>query len=341
MGRYFKYFFRILLVAIVVLIIYPKLKDSIHEIPSLLVQSNKYLLIAILFFQIIKYIFDGWLSQILLKIVNHTIKLWDTFRIAVLSIIGSQFFPLVGMAFATYYFYKKIKVSTSAIFFLIATWTFFIYATNMLIFMIDVLFFRLSAISGTLQRLISLLIFFLITLTTILYFLFLKNTEKLAAFIKFITDRVNRIVRLLFKKPQLIDPTKPAYFIKSFHNNLQIFKDNKLKILEALLAAILFYIADVATLYFSFLVFGYSPDLSLLIFGFTLALAFAFLTFIPESPGVMEASFAGAFIALGFPAHIALLASILFRIFSFWLPLPFAIVFYFNVRQENNNLSSK
>jgi len=62
---------------------------------------------------------------------------------------------------------------------------------------------------------------------------------------------------------------------------------------------------------------------------------------IPGIPGVMEASLMMVFIKIGLPAHIVLFASLLFRIFSYWLPLPIGVFSYWRLKKndiERNNI---
>ncbi|PIR01913.1 MAG: hypothetical protein COV63_02515 [Candidatus Nealsonbacteria bacterium CG11_big_fil_rev_8_21_14_0_20_37_68] len=56
---------------------------------------------------------------------------------------------------------------------------------------------------------------------------------------------------------------------------------------------------------------------------------------IPGTPGVMEASLMVVFIKIGLPVHIVFFASLLFRIFTYWLPLPISVFSYWRLRKNN------
>jgi uncharacterized protein (TIRG00374 family) len=156
---------------------------------------------------------------------------------------------------------------------------------------------------------------------------------------KFFLSLLNFFIRIInkagkfFKKKEIINPERPKIFVSDFYTSFDLLLTNKTKIPQALLAAILFYVGDVSTLYFSFLVFGFRPNLALLVFGFTIGTVLPVFTLLAETPGVMEASLTLIFIGLGFPAHIALFSSLLFRLFSFWLPLPIGIFSYFKLKK--------
>jgi uncharacterized protein (TIRG00374 family) len=83
------------------------------------------------------------------------------------------------------------------------------------------------------------------------------------------------------------------------------------------------------------LVFGYHPNIFLIIFGFTVSSILSYLTSIPYIPGVVESSLVMIFVKLGFPAHISLMASLLFRIFSYWFPMPIGLVSYLDFKKDS------
>lgn len=142
---------------------------------------------------------------------------------------------------------------------------------------------------------------------------------------------------LRFRKKELVNRDK----LKSLALKLQLtfseLNHAKKEGLIALAASIFYYWADILTLYFSFLVFGYHPNIFLIIFGFTISSILSVISAIPYVPGVVEGALAIVFVKLGFPANISLLAVILFRIFSYWLPMPLGIASYLDFRRGLKN----
>jgi uncharacterized membrane protein YbhN (UPF0104 family) len=91
------------------------------------------------------------------------------------------------------------------------------------------------------------------------------------------------------------------------------------------------YMALVAALY----AVGARPRLSLVLLAYTAA---AVLTMIPLTPGglgFVEAGLAATLTAAGIPAGNALLATLAYRLFSFWLPLPAGAVAYLLARRRS------
>ncbi|MHB8278843.1 MAG: lysylphosphatidylglycerol synthase transmembrane domain-containing protein [Candidatus Humimicrobiaceae bacterium] len=330
--RYFKYLLGFILIVIAFFIIYPKFKVSYHDVPLLLKEANKTFLLFLVIFQGICYFGDGWLSKILLKIAGFNLKLKDTLKVAVLDVIGGQFIPLIGGSVITYFFYRKLKVSSGAILFLITSWTIFTWFSYFLFFLLSLVFLPKSFLHFIPQKIILMVLILVIFLLILAYFLFKARGKFFLSLLNFFVRIINRTGKF-FKEKKIINPERPKIFVSDFYTSFDLLLTNKTKIPQALLAAILFYVGDVSTLYFSFLVFGFKPNLALLVFGFTIGTVLPVFTLLAETPGVMEASLTLIFIGLGFPVHIALFSSLLFRLFSFWLPLPIGIFSYFKLKK--------
>lgn len=87
---------------------------------------------------------------------------------------------------------------------------------------------------------------------------------------------------------------------------------------------------DMATLYLLFLAAGYQVPLGVLLAGYGLPLLVGRLPIVPGGVGVVEATMTAIFVALGAPADATLIATLGYRLFSFWLPtlLGFPLAVY-------------
>lgn len=137
--RYFRFFLTLLVIIIALLIIFPKSKEIYYNIPSLLKEANKTLLLFLVFFQTINYLGDSWLSHILLNIAGFKVRLRDNFKIAILGVIGNHVAPFVGGTTVTFYSYKKLKIPSAVISFLVFAWTLFIWLSYILFFFLSLL----------------------------------------------------------------------------------------------------------------------------------------------------------------------------------------------------------
>jgi len=332
--RYIGYFLSIILIGVAFFVIFSKFKSVYYDIPLLLKEARKPLLFFLVIFQIINYLGDGWLSQILLSIAGFKVNFRDILKIAILGVAGTHVAPFVGGTIITFYSYKKLNIPTAVISFLVFTWSFFIWASYFLFFILSLvllpsLFFKFISFKET-----SIIILGLSLIFAILFFLFRRRGKYFIWFLNIFSKPINKIIKFFNKRISL----KPHFFekfISDFHQCFDFLQKNKDKIPRILLSSLLFYLGDIFTLYFSFMVFGYQPNLALLIFGYTISLVLALFTLIPGTPGVMEASLMVVFIKIGLPVHIVFFASLLFRIFTYWLPLPISVFSYWRLRKNN------
>jgi len=338
--RYARYFLTIILIGVAFFVIFSKFKNVYYDIPSLLKEANKPLLLFLVIFQIITYLGDGWLSKILLAIAGFKVNFKDTLKIAVLGVVGNHVAPFLGGTIITFDSYKKLNIPSAAISFLVFSWSFFIWANYSLFFLLSLLllpglFFKFISLKESLIIILGLSLVF-----TVLFVLFRRGGKYFIWFLNIFSKPINKIINF-FDKKTLLRPHLFEKFISDFYQCFDFLQKNKGKIPQVLLSSFLFYLGDVLTLHFSFLVFGYHPNLALLILGYTISLILTLFTLIPGMPGVMEASLLVVFIKIGFPAHIVLLSSLLFRIFSYWLPLPIGVFSYWRLKKnstERNNI---
>jgi uncharacterized protein (TIRG00374 family) len=331
--RYFKYFPVLIFITIFFSVGYPELRNSFSQIPSLFREANKMLLFLLLFLRFANYFCDVWLAWVLINIEETAVKLKDIMKITVLGVLGSQVAPIMGSAGITYIFYRKLKIPSANIFFMIAMWSLFVFLSHSLPFLFSLIFLpKLFFAFVPKIAVISVAIFFL---TTVFLFYFLLNGQgkKLIAVLHFFMKIINAVKAKLKRPP--VNPVRIDNFVSDFYQCLPTLLRHKTKIIQASISSLIYYFSNVATLYFSFLVFGFHPNPVMIIFGYMISLILSVLTFAPEIPGVVESSLVLVFLGLGFPAHIALFSSLLFRFFSFWLPLPVGIITYFTIKKND------
>jgi uncharacterized protein (TIRG00374 family) len=100
----------------------------------------------------------------------------------------------------------------------------------------------------------------------------------------------------------------------------------------ALLGAILFWAFQIAVLWAAFHAFGDSPPLAVLVQAFFIGMLGNLLP-MPGGVGGVEGGMVGAFSAFGVGFDLALVAVLVFRAFTFWLPLIPGVVAYFRLRR--------
>jgi uncharacterized protein (TIRG00374 family) len=99
----------------------------------------------------------------------------------------------------------------------------------------------------------------------------------------------------------------------------------------ALLGAVMFWAFQIAVLWAAFRAFGNAPPLAVLIQAFFVGMLGNLLP-IPGGVGGVEGGMIGAFAAFGVDAGLAVVAVLVFRAFTFWLPLLPGVIAFFRLR---------
>ena len=100
----------------------------------------------------------------------------------------------------------------------------------------------------------------------------------------------------------------------------------------ALLGAVMFWACQIAVLWAAFHAFGDSPPIAVLVQGFFVGMLGNLLP-MPGGVGGVEGGMIGAFAAFGVDGGLAVVAVLVYRAFTFWLPLVPGVIAYFKLRR--------
>jgi uncharacterized protein (TIRG00374 family) len=99
----------------------------------------------------------------------------------------------------------------------------------------------------------------------------------------------------------------------------------------ALLGAVLFWAFQIGVLWAAFHAFGDAPPWAVLIQGFFVGMLGNLLP-MPGGVGGVEGGMIGAFVAFGVDGGLAVVAVLVYRAFTFWLPMIPGVVAYLQLR---------
>jgi uncharacterized protein (TIRG00374 family) len=100
----------------------------------------------------------------------------------------------------------------------------------------------------------------------------------------------------------------------------------------ALLGAVLFWAFQVLVLWAAFRAFGDAPPATVLVQAFFCGMLGNLLP-MPGGVGGVEGGMIGALVAFGVDGGLAVVAVLVFRAFTFWLPLIPGVIAYFQLRK--------
>ena len=107
----------------------------------------------------------------------------------------------------------------------------------------------------------------------------------------------------------------------------------------ALLGAVLFWAFQIAVLWAAFHAFGDAPPLAVLVQAFFVGMLGNLLP-MPGGVGGVEGGMIGAFAAFGVDGGLAVVAVLVYRAFTFWLPLLPGVIAYFQLRRTVDALEA-
>lgn len=297
--------------------------SELTQLPTLLLSANL-LFMAIAFLgYILEYVADGLLSKVLLEVCGHTLRLKNTIRIAIVDVFAAQALPLgeAGAVATSIYFYRKLGVSNSDLLFLSVVWAVLTNVALAVIFIVSLPFLPLHDAIALPHEGITLIEHILFVLAVIITVASLFTVFKKELVLRFVPDRMKRLLAKIDLRS----------IIQAHSKNI---RDHKDLIAVALICAFCYYLGQGLILFASLATFGVLPNFAIIIFCFTVSLLVTWISLIPGGLGVAEATLSILLLSFHLPATEVFAGVLLYRIFSFWIPLVLGALTYFSLHHS-------
>ena len=329
----FKSIIIILLIAIGIYFLIPRL-IGLQEAAKLMLHINKYYLVLALIFEIISYMGAAWLLGIILSRLKYKISFWDRFRISSIAAFAIHFFPVgtFGQGAVDYYFLRKKNVEAGSILIMFVLRIIMTYIAFLIIFLIGLVLVPTASHLAFSPKLISLVLFALL-LGGALYMIYLyRHKERF----RVVWRRILRFGDFFASKIRhsKISQEKEAEIFEDIYGGIGLFGHKKRATVFAVIAGLVYWLGDITCFYFVFLSFGYKILWSVLIFGYGVSSLAGLVSFIPGGLGVTEASMGLMYSGLGVPSNLAIMSILVFRFFSFWIWIPFGLYSYISLTRN-------
>jgi uncharacterized protein (TIRG00374 family) len=102
----------------------------------------------------------------------------------------------------------------------------------------------------------------------------------------------------------------------------------------AVIGAVGFWAANIGILWASFKAFGVYVPVAVVVQGFFLGMVANLFPLAPAGVGAVDAGMIGAFVLFGLPEATVFPAILIYRFVAFWLPIPFGIVAFIQLRSR-------
>lgn len=325
-----RHFVTILIVGLVIWLVVPKLVGG-EEAVRVLSGANPFLLVLAFLAQILSWSSDAYINRTLLATLRERLPFPDLVRISSLEVFASHCLPIGGIGFSVsnIYFFRRRGLLAHAAFLLVAVRTLFVNVAFALLFVISLAAVPTLpglALTGTISGIIVSTVG-LSALSAGIYFYF--HRETLFRAVRATVQGVNRLsIRWLHRA--VFDAGQVESGLEEAYESLRSGKKRIQHLPVAFLSAIMYHLAGVACLYFVFMSIGYQPPAGALLLGYFLPMFSAMIT--PGGIGLFEGLMSGIYLLYQFPRSETLMAVLIYRFLSFWLPIPLGFLSYLSLQ---------
>lgn len=313
------FLFFVLILSVLIAFFFPEIKKE----AGLLKEVQPGWLIAALGGQILTYLLTGMEYKYLLSVfnTNENPGIRNLSKAAVISLCFNQTLPSAGISGNLFYFQflQRFNISKGKIFSLVIEELLIYYASMELFIIFLLCIFKLHAWSSIPLKTTLLSGFFVYPVLGVL--ILLMNS----------TGTISR----LYKKAVHTKWLKKIFKLNAseFHLNErielgEIIKQHKQVILKAYVIKLLVSMADIFTLYVIFLGIGFTISPFFILAAYVATNIISLLPFAPGALVLYESSMTYFFVSMGIPMSPAIIVTLVYRLLSFWLPMPIGTFMY-------------
>ncbi|MEK7143006.1 MAG: lysylphosphatidylglycerol synthase transmembrane domain-containing protein [Patescibacteria group bacterium] len=323
----------ILLVGIGIWLLIPKIV-GLKETFEILKTINIWALILVIVAEAFSYFGSTILNLTMLRMVRERLSPKDVLKISLMDSFALQFLPIstFGAAAVEYYFYRLKQIRTAHIILMFIARTIIVWLVFGLIFLVGAAFAPTNSKLYSQESIIIWLTYFF-ALAVFSFLIYLYCHQKLL--IKFLATlgRFYQWLARIFHLPN-IQNHNVIDLAPKIYQATKILAQNRKYQLSAVFGALFYWFGDIFCLYFAFLGLGWPPHIAIVIFTYAAAKILSQISFIPGGLGVSEATLSLIFIGFGVPASTALAAVLIFRLISFWLPIPVGLGSFLSLQKN-------
>jgi uncharacterized protein (TIRG00374 family) len=301
-----------------------KLKD----IKELIFQMSPFWLLLTLAAQIATYMLNATIMKVFIAAHNGSTNFGSLFKMSIVIMFVNQALPTGGLSGNGYLFHQLVKrnvprqITFTALILETIGYCIAIMVLLLLFYSWYILFE--VRVSSVITYVVILGFLFYITLTTVVLTLSNRKT-------------VSFVVRKLSKYEWIKRYIKKAGLHSLQNENggtFQLLRKNKRSLLSGIILQLMIIFCDVVTV-FAFIK-GFHVDMPFALIALALLLSLI-IGALPLSPGsliIYESAMTYFFTTLGAPLHAALMVTLLYRFFTFWLPIPIGMILYRNLEKD-------
>ncbi|MBI2933968.1 MAG: flippase-like domain-containing protein [Chloroflexi bacterium] len=334
-----KHILTILILGLAVWLIIPKLVGT-EEVFRVLSRATPLLLVVAFLLQVLSWSSDAFINRILLVTLGQKLRFLDLLRISSLEVFASHCLPVAGIGFSVsnIYFFKKRGLPGQYAFLLVLIRNVFVNIAFSILFLLSLAAVPTHpslAVTGTISAIVVSLVGLMSIASSIYFYM---NKRIMVKVVQYFAARVNKLcARVLHRS--VCDAGKLANGLDEVYAGLELTKQKKGYLPIAFLSAIMYHLAGVGCLYLVFLSLGYQPPWGALLVGYFLPMFSAMIT--PGGLGLFEGLMSAIYLLYQFPRSETLMAVLIYRFLSFWLPIPLGFLSYLSLQYGQKTIKSE
>jgi uncharacterized protein (TIRG00374 family) len=320
---------RIIFYALSLLVFYlgTKYIGKLKDIEVLLLRMNPLWFVLTLIAQICTYLLNSCILRILLKKEADRVGFFQLFKMSVVIMFVNQALPTGGISGNGYIFNQLVKraVPVNRAFTVLVLESICYYIAFLLLLSVFYVWYLHNGLivpPAVSYAVITGFVFYILLGIIVI----ILSDRRTVSFVLHKLRRFNRIRQYVEKN---------NFFVLNGGNKAAtaIFAGNQTVILITILLQTGIIMCDVITVYTLMKGFHIFLPFHLITVGLLLSLAIGALPISPGSLIVYESAMTYFFTVLGLPVHQAFTITLLYRFFTFWLPIPAGLILYSNLNK--------
>lgn len=324
--RYKNIFLTLIVVAFFVVIVVKF--GELKNIVELLTRSIWYFIAIAFLLQIVAFFNQAALYSALYKLV----EVKEPYRNLVGLLLSSQFVNIVapssGISGIAYFVHKTQKRGIEAgksILVNILFYFVFDYISTLVFLAAGLIYLFFHGGLYLYQIFGASILLAIVGVVLIVFAEVIHNEERFLRFVRWILNFCHRIFKF-FKKNFPISADRGVKVAKEVFEGIGLTIKNRADLFQPIMFVIFKNLLSLLVLYFVFLAFGWSVHLGVLIAGWGIGILFIIISITPMGVGVVETVMTLVFVSLGVPLETAALVTLVYRLFTFWLPFFFGFL---------------
>jgi len=280
--------------------------------------------------QMLTYAFVANIFHIFLNKLNYqsAVSRWNLFKLSIITLFLNQAIPIGGLsgpAYSIHFFQKrKLPAHIGLLVALLETFTYYITHFLFAVFAALFLILRLKEkFSGILVGIsfLGMLVFLVLAVL----FLILGNKKTAVAIVH--KSAKSRWLNFLLRKLNLEFVEKDV-LLDQWQGPWEFIKSKKKDLIKPLFFQAMVILADTFTALLLFYGFGFRPNFFIVLVSMVLTKIVAVTSISPGALVIFEGAMVLFYSSFNIPLQLAIMVTLLFRVLSFWLPMPFGLFLY-------------